>query len=206
MKRRAFVASLAMAPLWLRRAFADASIGAAPAGGGARAGATATDRPRLVFVVPRDARARAERGAAFTDLLLNGRDRDLAPLALADVVCAPASDFGVAGEPLMLFVVGSTVRVLDVVSPPEGQRSREYLGALIREVLPVPGKSEHELAGVARRRYVTRAPRGARWGRTTMCGIEYEKGPPAEAVDCGMGHVGESARRFLSFYVEELKR
>jgi len=58
------------------------------------------------------------------------------------------------------------------------------------------------LAAAARERYVKKAPRGARWGRTTMCGNEYEEGP-SEQVDCGMGHVPEPSRRFLDFYVKK---
>ena len=40
-----------------------------------------------------------------------------------------------------------------------------------------------QLAAAARERYVKKAPRGARWGRTTMCGNEYEEGPAEMVVD-----------------------
>ncbi len=187
MKRRAFLASLATAPLWIRRAFGDASV-AAPT--------RVTTKPTLVFVVPRDPRERSARAGAFGGFLNGGSDRELAPLALVDVVCAPASDFGVDGEPLMLLVTGRSVRVLDSGSP-----APDVVAALVREVLPLHGKSVAELAAAARQRYVNKAPRGARWGRTSMCGNEYEEGP-AEMVDCGMGHVPEESRRFLEFYVK----
>lgn len=192
MKRRAFLAGLAAAPWWIRRAFADASVAAPPT--------VRTTRPTLVLVVPTDESARWDRGAAFGELLNHGGDRELAPLALADVVCARAQDYGLRDEPLMLFVVGSTVHRLNGALPKDDRGRIRVLGGLIREVLPLQGKSERELAAAARERYVKKAPRGARWGRTTMCGAEYEEGP-AEQVDCGMGHVPEASRRFLDFYV-----
>jgi hypothetical protein len=197
MKRRAFIAGLATAPWWIRRAFADASVG-----GVAMAGTrpTATPRPTLVLVVPLDAQVRWQRGAAFGVLLNQGSDRDLAPLALVDVVCASARDSGVVDEPLMLLLVGDTVHRLDAPLPPRDVDRIRVLGDLIRQVLPLEGKSASALAALARERYVKKAPRGARWGRTTMCGNEYEEGP-AEMVDCGMGHIPEESRRFLDFYV-----
>ncbi len=200
MKRRAFIVGLAAAPWWIRRAFGDASIGGgsgATAGAGART--QATTRPTLVLVVPRDDSARWERGSAFGELLNHGGDRDLAPLALVDVVCARAKDYGVDDEPLMMLVVGSTVQRLNAKLPKDDPGRIRVLGDLVRQVLPLEGKSARELAAAARERYVKKAPRGARWGRTTMCGNEYEEGP-AEMVDCGMGHVPEASRRFLDFY------
>jgi hypothetical protein len=193
MKRRAFLVGLAAAPWWIRRAFGDASVGAPPA----RARADAT----LVLVVPRDETARYERGAAFGEWLNHGSDRDLAPLGLVDVVCARASDYGVSGAPLMLLVVGSTVHRLDGALPKGDAARREFLGAFARKLVPLDGKSAGELARTARERYVKKAPRGARWGRTSMCGAEYEEGP-ADNVDCGMGSLDEPSRRFLDFYVK----
>ena len=189
-KRRAFIVGLSAAPWFIRRAFGDASIGSP---------AAAPTRPTLVLVVPRDDGARWERGSAFGELLNHGGDRELAPLALVDVVCARAKDFGVSDEPLMLLVVGSTVHRLNAVLPKDDAGRIRVLGGLVREVLPLEGKSAGALAAAARERYVKKAPRGARWGHTTMCGNEYEEGP-AEMVDCGMGHVPEASRRFLDFY------
>ena len=199
MKRRAFLVGLAAAPWWIRRAFGDASVGGERAIGAAAVAQTA--RPTLVLVVPRGASERWERGAAFGELLNHGGDRELAPLALVDVVCAPARDFGVAGEPLMLLVVGSTVHRLDGPLPKRDADRRAWLGAFARKLVPLDGKSAGELAKLARERYVKKAPRGARWGRTTMCGAEYDEGP-AEVVDCGMGSLDGPARRFLDFYVK----
>jgi len=192
MKRRAFLVGLAAAPWWIRRAFGDASVGVVH---------PQTERPTLVLVVPRGESERWERGAAFGELLNHGDDRELAPLALVDVVCARARDFGVGGDPLMLLVVGSTVHRLDGPLPKGDAGRRAYLGTFARKLVPLDGKSAGELAKVARERYVKKAPRGARWGRTTMCGAEYDEGP-AEVVDCGMGSLDGPARRFLDFYVK----
>jgi hypothetical protein len=204
MKRRAFLVGLASAPLWIRRAFGDASVGGARVGlraGDAATTTTTTTRPTLVLVVPRDENERWERGAAFGEWLNHGDDRALAPLALVDVVCAPARDFGVSGSPLLLLVVGSTVHRLDGALPKGAADRRARIGDFVRKLVPIDGKSVGELAKSARERYVKKAPRGARWGRTTMCGAEYDEGP-ADAVDCGMGSVSEPARRFLDFYVK----
>jgi hypothetical protein len=201
MKRRAFLVGLASAPLWIRRAFGDASVGGARVGLRAGDAATTTTRPTLVLVVPPDENARWERGAAFGEWLNHADDRALAPLALVDVVCAPARDFGASGSPLMLLVVGSTVHRLDGPLPKDAAARRALLGGFVRKLVWTEGKSVGELAKAARERYVKKAPRGARWGRTSMCGAEYDEGP-ADAVDCGMGSVSEPARRFLDFYVK----
>ena len=203
MKRRAFIAGLATAPLWIRRAFGDASVGGARVGLRANGAATtaAATRPALVLIVPPDEGERWERGAAFGDWLNHGDDGALAPLALVDVICAPARDFGVSGDPLMLFVVGSTVHRLDGALPKGDGPRRALIGGFVRKLVWTEGKPIAELAKAARERYVKKAPRGARWGRTSMCGAEYEEGP-ADAVDCGMGSVSEPSRRFLDFYVK----
>jgi hypothetical protein len=78
------------------------------------------------------------------------------------------------------------------------------LGDWIREVLPLNGELAPELAATARQRYVMKAPRGARWGHTGMCGASYEEGP-ADNVDCGMGSLDEPSRRFLDFYTGSRK-
>jgi hypothetical protein len=196
MKRRAFLAGFAAAPWWIRRAFADASVG------GMRA--AATTRPTLVFVVPRADRDHWERGAAFGELLNHGSDSDLAPLAFVDVVCARADLYGVSGEPLLILVNGSTARALRGTLPKGDAARRKMLGDWIREVLPLNGELTLELAAQARQRYVKKAPRGARWGHTSMCGATYEEGP-ADNVDCGMGSLDEPSRRFLDFYTGSRK-
>lgn len=179
MSRRAFLAAMATAPLWIRRAFADVSVTAAMA--------PSTTRPKLVWVVPQNDRDRWSRAAAFGRPLTDGSDRDLAPLALLDVICAPAP-----GDPLMLYVVGRSVRALD--------GSPNHLARLIRSVAPRSDRPTRVLAAIARARYLDQAPPGARWGHTGGCGATYEDGT-ADAVDCGMGSVGELGRRFFAFYV-----
>ena len=180
MKRRAFLTGLATAPWWIRRAFADVSVAAAMV-------PPTRTRPTLVFVVPTNERARWERADAFGKFLTNGSDRDLAPLALMNVLCAPAD-----GDPLMVYFVGNKTRKLD------GKLGD--IAALIRSVAPVSERPVGELAAMARDRYLKKAPKGARWGHTTSCASYFEDGT-SEQVDCGMGSMDEPSRRFLDFYV-----
>jgi hypothetical protein len=180
-KRRAFLAGLATSPLWIRRAFGDVTVTAA------LLPSTTRSRPTLVLVVPGNDRGRWSRAEAFGHFLTRGSDADLAPLALVDVVCAPA-----AGDPLMIYLIGNRTRRLD------GKSSE--IGALIRSVAPASDRPVAELAAIARQRYVKKAPTGARWGHTGVCGATYEEGP-ADVVDCGMGSLGELGRRFFEFYV-----
>ena len=182
MRRRAFLAGMATAPLWLRRAFADVSVTAA------LVPSTVRSRPTLVFVVPSDQRQRWQRAEAFGQFLIRGSDAELAPLALVDVVCAPSP-----GDPLMVYIIGNRTRRLD------GKTTE--IAALVQSVAPASDRPVAELAKIARARYVKLAPPGARWGHTGACGATYEEGP-ADAVDCGMGSLGELGRRFLEFYVK----
>ncbi|HTN86455.1 MAG TPA: hypothetical protein VL242_22300 [Sorangium sp.] len=75
----------------------------------------------LVLVIPADDSARWERGRAFGELLNFGADRDLAPLAGVEVVCATMADLkkivpgAGAGEPLMVLV--RTDKVPAVATP-----------------------------------------------------------------------------------------
>ncbi len=194
MKRRAFIAALATAPLFIKRAFGDASVA------NARLGAQSAQptRPTLVLVVPREDARRGERGKLFGELLTHADDTLLARLALVDVVCARASDFGVRDDPPMFFVVGNTVQ-RPLVQP---SSTLQLLRRFIRETLPVPAAaSVPSLAATARARYVKHAPHGSRWGTTGACGAHYDEGPQ-EMVDCGMAFAPEASRRFLDFYVK----
>jgi hypothetical protein len=194
-KRRDFIVGLAAAPLFIRRAFGDASVGGAPANGRA---ATSKAAPTLVFVVPRGEAGRWERGLAFGELLNKGSDRELAPLAFVDAVCAHAADFGVDGEPLLLYVAGGAVHRLD-----GSAKNAAAMKRFLREMTPLPSSpSVAELAATARARWVRHAPRGARWGNTGACGVHYEEGPQVEQPDCGMAFAPEASRRFLDFYVK----
>ena len=130
-----------------------------------------------------------------------GSDRELAALATVDVVCARALDFGATGEPLALFVATDTpLRRVEAVPP---KKMLEAVKQFIREVAPLPpGAAVAGLAARARARYVTHAPRGARWGNTEVCGVRYEEGPQPEQPDCGMAFAPQASRRFLDFYVK----
>lgn len=68
-------------------------------------------RPTLFFVVPADSERRWQRGRVFGELLNHGGDRELAPLAMYDVVCAPMAellrespDLPAAEEPWLVLV------------------------------------------------------------------------------------------------------
>jgi hypothetical protein len=217
MKRRAFLVGLAAAPWFIRRAFGDASIGGAPVGGG---GPLTLKGPTLVLVVPRGDGPRWDRGTAFGALLNHGSDAELAPLAAVDLVCAPASALGVAGEPLLIHWDGTSVRAsvsgklpqygkhAEFGDPKEAAISAEriaFLARLVRSALPMPaGLSIPDAAAQVRARYVKKPPRGSRWGRASGCGTYYENDARsrAEMPDCGMGHVPEASARFLDFLVK----
>ena len=124
----------------------------------------------------------------------------LARLALVDVVCARAADFGVADDPLMLLVVADTVHRCGWRKRPEPPL--ETMRQFIRDMIaPAPAASQAALAATARKRYLEHAPRGSRWGTTGVCGAHYDEGPQ-EMVDCGMAFAPARSRRFLDFYVK----
>jgi hypothetical protein len=137
MKRRDFLraaAALALAPAFVRRAFADEScplpqLPKSPEGARTPTVATAFDRaqragrPLLVFVIPADDGKKWDRGAAFGELLNHGSEAQISPLAGLDVVCATMADLrqlvpGAGdGEPLMVFVDRGEVKRLDAKLP-----------------------------------------------------------------------------------------
>jgi len=60
------------------------------------------------------------------------------------------------------------------------------------------------LAELTRERFVrSKPPQGARWGWSGGCGSRIEGSRTNVAIGCGMGHVPERSRRFLSFLVED---
>jgi hypothetical protein len=207
-KRRAFLLGLAAAPLFIRRAFGDASVGGVSDRRGSAAGQPsvngarrAVGGPTLVLVVPASPAARVERGNFFGELLDKAAARDLAALALVDVICAPAAEFGFGGDPLLIFAPAAGPAVALAA---QAKNAREASKQFIRRCVPLPPDAAvASLAATARARYVTKhAPRGARWGRSEACGVSYEEGPPADMVDCGMAFAPEASRRFLDFYVK----
>jgi hypothetical protein len=144
MKRRHFLgaaaASLAATawPAFIQNAFGDGA--ACDADGNPKAAAPQAavvaaafrraqqaKRPLLVLVIPADDGKKYERGRAFGELLNHGADKDLAPLADAEVLCATLADLKKLvpnagdGEPMMLLVktdkVPAAVTPLDVELP-----------------------------------------------------------------------------------------
>ncbi len=139
MKRRKFLgaatagAAVALWPSFLRQGFADtpacdeawAARIAQVAGAFQRA--RAAGKPLLVFVIPADDGDKWLRGEAFGELINHGADRDLAPLASVEVVCAAMADLkklvptAGAGEPLWVLVdpsrVPATARQIDAALP-----------------------------------------------------------------------------------------
>jgi hypothetical protein len=242
MKRRQFVtaasAGLAAAlwPAMVRDAFAaeDACDGsplarvALVAAGFRRA--RASGRPLLVFVVPANDGAKWQRGEVFGELINHGSDRDLAPLAGAEVICATMEDLrrlvpnAGAGEPLMVLVrpdkVPATARQLDVeleLNPGYGdsweetQRKQDEasdkriaaMGDLLRRSLGDPGKRAATLADEVRARLKDKPPPGTRWAKSAGCGVDIEGEPPV-LMGCGMGSVPKKAQRFLYFFAKRM--
>jgi hypothetical protein len=216
------LAAAALWPGWLRRAFSDVTVrGEVPA---------RIHGPTLVLVLPQKDELKYERGTAFGELLNYGSDRDLAPLALANVVCLSATQLPipVAGDPLMVFDDGDKQQILDGKLPklvyprnefdwdrPEPEvvqateRRMALLAGLIQRALgpyrAADKRSDATLAALARARYVKRPPPGTHWANGGTCGITVENAPElSENVDCGMGHVPYRSGRFLYFYTRRL--
>ncbi|WP_437317369.1 hypothetical protein [Sorangium sp. So ce385] len=190
-------------------------------------------RALLVFVIPADDNAKWERGHAFGELLNFGADRDIAPLAGVEVVCATMADLKKLvpsagdGEPLLVVVRTDKVPVaatqLDVALPSyDGMRlmtgNREELlkrddaiaakrigalGALLRKGLGAGADNLEARAASVRARLVKAPPAGARWAIASGCGTEVEGVDETGLMACGMGHVPSKSRRFLYFFAVE---
>jgi hypothetical protein len=224
-KRRQFFGAAAAAlaattwPAWLREAFGDGpacdrhgkvedgealqlAIVAAAFRRAQRAG-----RPLLVLVIPTDSGLKWERGHAFGELLNHGSDKDLAPLADAEVVGATVADLAKLvpavgqAEPLMLLVdtqkVPATVRALDAPLPSlygaesaaesweatekaEERAVEARIATLARLLRTGLGSSDERLAARAaevRRRLRDRPPPGTHWARSSGCGTDIEDAP-----------------------------
>jgi len=235
-------------PGWLRKAFVEGRPGAAqiepegatqgamrrtsteiqgpPAPGikGAIAQAKEAGKPVLVLVIP-GLEARYDRGHAFGELLNQGSDAALAPLASAVVLCASTADLdreaGVSlkGEPLMVVLkhgafgldatpLDGALPRLQYLYPDPGDKAANktideriaLLEGLIARGLGAARGDVATLARQVRESIVKKPPRGGQWASASGCGTGYEEGPEkSEAVDCGMGHVPERSRRFLHF-------
>jgi hypothetical protein len=180
------------------------------------------------LIIPREDRDKIDRGQAFGELLNYGSDRDLAPLALVNVVCLPAAQLDLANDPLMVFVDGDKRQILDGKLPmlPDPHEAHAFdkldpdvvkatdrrmalLGGLIQHALgsrrALDQRGDAALSGLARARYVQKPPPGTHWANGGMCGITVEHAPElSETVDCGMGHVPYRSGRFLYFYSRRL--
>jgi hypothetical protein len=210
------LAATALWPAWLRRAFADVTVhGAIPA---------RIVGPTLVLIIPRKDNDKLDRGQAFGELLNYGSDRDLAPLALVNVVCLPANQLDVKGDPLMVFVDGDKKQILDGDLPPlptlgdprdfehvdenanrVTQRRMALLAGLIQRALgprrAADKRGDVALSDLARAHYVKQPPAGTHWANGGGCGVEVENAPElSDNVDCGMGHVPYRSARFLFFF------
>jgi hypothetical protein len=244
-KRRHLIGALsagAAAALWpsfLREAFGDqtacdpqTALARAALVAGAFRSANAAGKKLLVFVIPANDGDKWRRGQAFGELLNHGADRDLAPLAGVEVVCATMADLkrivpgAGAGEPLMVLVspdrVPAAARQLDVELPEhdrgfgegswEEQKRKEAalsdariakMGKMLRDALGDPGSRAPALAAEVRKRIVKARVPGSRWASSSGCGTHVEGEEPM-AIGCGMGHVPEKSRRFLYFFSKRI--
>ena len=198
MKRRAFLVGLATAPWFIRRAFGDASRRRR-----ARRRRSPTRRGRRWCWWCRATRTRAGSAAPRSASWLNhGGDRELAPLATRRrrVRARPRLRRVAASRSCSSSSARRCTASTAALPKDDAARRVQLVGIRGRKPLPLEGKSAAELAAPARERYVTKAPRGARWGRTSMCGDEYEEGP---ADDRRLRHgprAASASRRFLDFY------
>jgi hypothetical protein len=211
-------AALALLSRRVRRAFADASVERAkpsPERDGspgadlvaARARAAAAGLPLVVIVIPVDVRDKDTRGHAFGEYLHHATPDELAPLARAEVVCAPlASVAAVApglsldgkGEPLLVRIDadgatraaygalpalerGRVVVVGPNAPPPRSDDAviAERIAVVARAVAEVlPGPAGRpDAADVVKERLVKRPPDGAHWATSSGCGVKVEDTP-----------------------------
>ena len=198
MRRRCFLGALAFGPLWLRRAFADASLGqpVTPSAGPDRyrealSRARAAGRPLLVLVIPDDDGEKRSRGQAFGEWILHGDDVYVASLAQVEVVCLRRAEVDVEpygpGDPLMVLVRGPGAPHAelhaDLFLPRRRDEEAQFrrrvaiLGDWLREALgsmAPPSARAPELAALARARLSNDAPPGAHWARCSGCATHIE--------------------------------
>jgi len=228
--RRTFlgaVATAALGPAWLRRAFADDACDTAGLGtlSNAFRRAARSARPLLVLVIPVDDQEKWSRGHAWGELLNHGSDAELAPLAGCELVCARMADVvrlfpGVLGEPLAIVAtterVPAGVRALDAELPEwagwmpsmDGDDRAaedasisariEALAQMVREGVGEPHGDVAALASRVREMVRERPVPGSHWGLDGGCGTTVEgRDDLSEGLACGMGHVPARSRRFL---------
>ncbi len=206
------MAAAALAPGWLKRAFADASLGRpSPAKGLAPADDPRRPaRPRLVIVVPEgDAWLRERMVGAW--LLAPDEDRHLAPLALADVECARAKALADEGIELpkgdLLFVrIDREGRAAVAFAPLGSAHTNEHLTRELRRLVPVDHLTVEERDRLAAQAEKLRYDpiRGSTWNYYVGCGhsTPHDAAPTdhQSIIGCGMGSIGGEAARFLRFW------
>jgi len=228
--RRQMLAALALAPALIRRAFADESLPLpvlAGTAGDAVERARTRGRALLVFVIPADDGKKWDRGAAFGALLNHGTDRQLAPLAGVDVVCATMSDLRKLvpavgdGEPLMVLAdpARGTARHLDAKLPQhdrgwsrggdwqqqeaEDDRLDDKRIRILADLIAGAGPADPTRAAEVRARLTKRRVPGSHWANASGCGTTVEDDqPPGLLPACGMGHVPSKSSRFLYLYAQ----
>ncbi|MEZ4384863.1 MAG: hypothetical protein R3A79_26265 [Nannocystaceae bacterium] len=83
----------------------------------------------------------------------------------------------------------------EATRPAKGKDSYEQYAAEVRAAAFNP-----RLAALSRERLtLSRPPEGARWAYAGGCGVHVEGSRSSATIGCGMGHVPERSRRFLSF-------
>src|SRR5262245_51977072 len=107
MKRRHVLALLASLPVARRLAFADTTIGQTVKRGGLAKPAPGQP-PLVVLVIPDSDEGKYKRGRAFGAWIEEGKPAELAPLAVANLVCAELSEVkrmaSVSGDPWIVVV------------------------------------------------------------------------------------------------------
>jgi hypothetical protein len=223
MRRRAFLATLAVSPLWVRRAFSDVCVTTPMPGrpssldGDERALRDALargrrlGRPLLVIVVPPTEPPRRAREVAVSEWLLRAGDDAIVPLGGAEVVAAPADKLRAAGlgvpeGNLLLLRVDPTGDVRARAAPAEGRDLKPALVTAVRDLLPPPAHPLERSDWLARARRLRSGPMpGANWQYTLGCGhgTPHDASPSDDetVIGCGMGSLGGESRRFLHFYV-----
>jgi len=218
LSRRRFLSAAALAVVAgrVRRAFADVSVqredqrardrapGADLVAACARAARAGV--PLVVIVIPADDSEKFRRGHAFGEYLHHATPDELAPLARAEVVCAPLSAVAAIapeytingkGEPLLVRIDrdgaargahgllpdfdGRRVIVVGPDAPPPRSDEAvvtERIAIVARAVAELlPGPTRRDAAEVVHARLVKRPPDGAHWATSSGCGTKIEDTP-----------------------------
>jgi hypothetical protein len=160
MQRRTFLmaaaTAMAIGPSWLRRAFADASLGGRRTMRGALAAARerarVSGKPILVLVIPANPEEVDRRGVVLGGWLDGGVEEELVPLALCEVVCATMAEVGEVGsrgeEPLLVLLDGNKTVSLRAKLPADDYANDDRQRAIINgRVATLAGWTRREVMG-----------------------------------------------------------